>query len=92
MPMSMPMPFTASCEETRELVSDYVEGELDDRPRRRVARHLRMCRRCRAVWQALVATMNGLRALGATEAPLQPAFADSVVARLRADAGDGPPP
>jgi predicted anti-sigma-YlaC factor YlaD len=90
--MPMPMPFTASCEETRELLSDYVEGELDDRPRRRVARHLRLCRRCRAVWRALIATMNGLRALAATDPPLQPAFADSVVARIRAEAGAGSPP
>jgi predicted anti-sigma-YlaC factor YlaD len=92
MPMPMPMPFTASCEETRELLSDYVEGELDDRPRRRVARHLRMCRRCRAVWQALVATMKGLRALGALEAALQPAFSASVVARIRAEEVDSSPP
>lgn len=90
--MPIPMPFTASCEETRELLSDYVEGELDDRRRRRLARHLRMCRRCRAVWQALLATMNGLRALAAPDPPPQPAFVDSVVARIRTDAGDGPPP
>lgn len=90
--MPMPMPFTASCEETRELLSDYVEGDLEDRPRRRVARHLRMCSRCRAVLRALIATMNGLRALAAPEAPLKPAFADSVVARIRAEAGDRSPP
>jgi predicted anti-sigma-YlaC factor YlaD len=89
MRIRMRMPLTASCEETRELLSDYVEGELDERLRRRVARHLRMCRRCRAVWQALIATMEGLRALGAVQPPPQPALADSVVARIRAEEGDG---
>jgi len=86
------MPMQSSCEETRELLSDYVEGELEERPRRRVARHLRMCRRCRTVWHALIATINGLGALAAPEAPLQRAFADSVVARIRAEAGDRSPP
>jgi predicted anti-sigma-YlaC factor YlaD len=85
----MRIPFTGSCEETRDLLSDYVEGELDQRLRRRVARHLRMCRRCRAVWETLVATMNGLRTLGALEPPPRPAVAEAVVDRIRGDEFDG---
>jgi anti-sigma factor RsiW len=85
----MRMPFTASCEETRRLLSDYVEGELAEPLRGQVARHLRLCRRCRAVWRALVATMNGLRALATLEPGAEPALADSVVARIRAEEGDG---
>jgi predicted anti-sigma-YlaC factor YlaD len=85
----MRIPFTASCEETRTLLSDYVEGELAVPLQRRIARHLRMCRRCRAVWQALVATMSGLRVLGTLEPAAEPALADSVLARIRDEEGDG---
>jgi len=86
--MRMWIPLTASCEEAREHLSDYVEGDLDGPLRRRVARHLRMCRRCRAVWQALIATMNGLRSLGTVEPRAEPALADSVLARIRAEESD----
>jgi hypothetical protein len=47
-----------------------------------------MCRRCRAVWQALVSTMNGLRTLGTIEPAAKPALTESVVARIRAEQTD----
>jgi predicted anti-sigma-YlaC factor YlaD len=84
----MRMPFMASCEETRRLLSDYVEDELAEPLRGRVARHLRMCRRCRAVWQALVATMGGLHCLGTLKPAPQPALADTVVERIRTEESD----
>jgi anti-sigma factor RsiW len=83
------MPFTASCEETRRQLSDYVEGELAEPLHGRVARHLRICRRCRAVWQALVATISGLSTLDAVEPAPRPALADAVVDRIRAEDSGG---
>jgi anti-sigma factor RsiW len=77
--------FVASCEETRSLLSDYVDGELERRLRWRVVRHLLLCRRCRAVLRSLRATIAGLRAIGRDEPAPDRETADSVVARIRAD-------
>ncbi|HWJ43956.1 MAG TPA: zf-HC2 domain-containing protein [Gaiellaceae bacterium] len=77
--------FVASCAETRELLSDYVEGELQPRTRRRVVRHLLMCRRCRAVLRSLKTTIAGLNRLGRDEPPPDPSVADSVIARVRSE-------
>jgi predicted anti-sigma-YlaC factor YlaD len=92
MEMALVNRFVASCAETRELLSDYVEGELQSRTRRRVVRHLLMCRRCRAVLRSLRATIAGLNTLGRTEPPPDPTVADSVIARVRSehDGGGGP--
>jgi len=85
MEMALVNRFVASCTETRELLSDYVEGELQPRTRRRVVRHLLMCRRCRAVLRSLKATIAGLNTLGQAEPAPDPAVADSVIARVRGE-------
>ena len=77
--------FAASCAETRELLSDYVEGELQPRFRRRVLRHLLMCRRCRAVLRSLRQTIAGLHAIGSAEPTPDSSLADSVLARVRSE-------
>lgn len=84
--------FVASCAETRNLLSDYAEGELKPRARRRVFRHLLTCRRCRAVLRSLRTTIAGLNAIGRTEAAPDPAAADSVIARIRAEHNGEPGP
>jgi predicted anti-sigma-YlaC factor YlaD len=89
MEMALVNRFVASCAETRELLSDYVEGELQPRTRRRVLRHLLMCRRCRAVLRSL-RTIAGLNAVGRAEPPPDPTVADSVIARLRSEHDGGP--
>jgi anti-sigma factor RsiW len=76
-------PFTASCHETGEQMSDYVEGELRGLARLRVARHLARCERCQAVYRSLLKTLEALRGLGSIEPPAQPALADAVVDRIR---------
>ena len=92
MEMALVNRFVASCAETRELLSDYVEGELKPRTRRRVLRHLLMCRRCRAVLRSLRTTIAGLNTLGRAEPPPDPGVVDSVIARVRDedDGGDAP--
>ncbi len=52
------------CRETRALMSDYLEGGLDQVQARGVERHLRWCRNCRRVLANLRTTVQGLRRLG----------------------------
>ena len=84
--------FVASCAETRELLSDYVEGELKPRARRRIVGHLLMCRRCRAVLRSLKATIAGLNTIGPAEPAADPGVVDSVITRINRehDGGAGP--
>lgn len=79
-------PWTASCEETRERMSDYLEGELAERERKRVFRHLARCERCRAVLESLTRALDQLRALGRLDAA-QPSSVtvEAVVERIRRD-------
>jgi anti-sigma factor RsiW len=50
-------------EETRALMSDYLDGELDADGRRRVERHVRFCHRCHTVLANLRQTIGRLRGL-----------------------------
>jgi predicted anti-sigma-YlaC factor YlaD len=79
------MPFVADCSEARGAMSDLADGELHGRARWRVVLHLWMCRRCQAVWHALQATIAGLRELGSSEPASEPALAEAVVRRIRAE-------
>ena len=56
-------PNPRKCEETRALMSDYVEGELDADVRKRVERHVRFCHRCHTVLGNLRNTVGRLRGL-----------------------------
>jgi anti-sigma factor RsiW len=85
MEMALINRFVASCTETRELLSDYVDGELQPGARRRVFRHLLMCRRCRAVLRSLRQTIAGLHAIGSAEPTPDSSLADSVLARVRSE-------
>jgi anti-sigma factor RsiW len=79
-------PWIASHRETRERLSDYVEGELNARTRARIRRHLARCDGCRALLESLTRTLDQLRSLGSVEqvAP-EPATVDGVVERIRRD-------
>jgi len=88
MEMALMNRFVASCAETREKLSDYVEGELKPQARRRIVGHLLMCRRCRAVLRSLKATIAGLNAVGPSEPPADSSVAKAVIARIRGE-GDG---
>ena len=56
-------PNPRKCEETRALMSDYVDGELDAESRRSVERHVRFCHRCHTVLGNLRQTLGRLRGL-----------------------------
>jgi anti-sigma factor RsiW len=92
MEMALMNRFVASCAETRESLSDYVDAELRPRERRRIIGHLLICRRCRAVLRSLRATIAGLNAIGPAEPAPDAGVADSVIARIRDERDDGPSP
>ena len=79
-----------TCNEIADNLSGYFEQDLGFLRRRRVARHLRRCIRCRSVLHSLAWTIDQLRTLGTSEvAP--PSVAESVVERIRAEAADRSP-
>jgi anti-sigma factor RsiW len=79
-------PWVASHRETRDRLSDYIDGELDTRTRTRIMRHLARCERCRAMFESLTRTLEQLRTLGSVEAAEPaPATAEAVVERIRHD-------
>ena len=53
-----------TCRELTELVTDYLDGALDDAAVGRVERHLRGCEGCRRVlgqWRAVIRLSGALR-------------------------------
>ena len=70
-----------SCAETREHLSEHMEGELRGLRRFRVLGHLARCERCRAVLASLARTVEHLRALGRDEPEID-SVADTVVERI----------
>ena len=59
---------TLSCPEARELVSDYIDGELPETTAAALEDHLETCPGCPPLYASLIQTLADLKALG--EAPL----------------------
>lgn len=79
-------PWIASCHETRDRISDYLDGELEGRNLARVRRHLSRCDRCRAMLESLSRTLEQLRSLGSTDqVERTPVTVSAVLARIRRD-------
>jgi anti-sigma factor RsiW len=57
------------CIEVVELVSDYLDGELDPELRRRVEEHLALCPPCRLYVEQVRDTVRALGRLPAHELP-----------------------
>jgi anti-sigma factor RsiW len=76
-------PWMASCRETRDRLSDYLDGDLSARTRSRVSRHLARCKHCQALLQSLTRTLEQLRSLGSIDqgAP-EPATVRAVIERI----------
>ena len=79
-------PWIASCQETGDRMSDFLDGELEGRSLTRVRRHLSRCDRCRAMLDSLQRTLEQLRSLGSPEqvAP-EPATVTAVLSRIQRD-------
>ena len=50
-------PWIASCQETGNRISDYLDGELEGRSLARVRRHLARCKRCQAMLESMQRTL-----------------------------------
>lgn len=71
-----------SCDQTRDQLSGYLEGELRGLRRLRVRMHLAGCSACRAALRSLRKTVERLAELG-DMAPATPSVAPAVVERIR---------
>jgi anti-sigma factor RsiW len=70
-----------ACREVVELVTDYLEGALDERDRERFERHLRGCDGCTAYLEQMRLTV---RLAGRLEPEaIEPAFRDRLVDAFR---------
>ncbi len=60
------------CRHTRELMSEYLDGELDSKTAAAVRRHARFCPNCRRMLRNLRLTISALRTLGEQPTPTDP--------------------
>lgn len=74
-------PNRRKCEETRALMSDYVDGELASDDHKRVERHVRFCHLCHTVLGNLRQTLGQLRGLQEAQ-PAGGDDPDAVAARV----------
>jgi anti-sigma factor RsiW len=76
-------PWMATCRETRERLSDYLDGDLGARTHRRVSRHLARCKHCQALLESLTRTLEHLRSLGTVQhGSPAPATVRAIVERI----------
>jgi predicted anti-sigma-YlaC factor YlaD len=77
-------PDTRECEEDRELMSDYVDGELEGHGCARVDEHVGRCPRCQQVLSNLRTTLERVGLLRESEEPADDdAAADRVASNWR---------
>jgi len=70
-----------ACQELVELVTDYLEGRLTPRERRRFEAHLAQCRGCRAYLEQMRRTIGALGTL--TEESIEPAAKERLLGVFR---------
>jgi predicted anti-sigma-YlaC factor YlaD len=79
-------PWIATCRETRDHLSDYLDDELGARTRIRIMRHLARCEQCRALLDSLTRTLEQLRSLGSIDQTSPaPATVRAIVERVERD-------
>ncbi|MGD2080998.1 MAG: zf-HC2 domain-containing protein [Nitrospirota bacterium] len=76
------------CDETRDRLSEYLDGELPPGERRGVEQHLAACEGCRKELSELEATLGHLDSLSEVEPP--PFYTQGVMRRVREEARPGP--
>ncbi|MGH3065685.1 MAG: anti-sigma factor family protein [Gaiellaceae bacterium] len=76
-------PWIATCRETRDRLSDYLEGDLGARTRTRIGRHLARCKHCHALLESLTRTLEQVRWFGGMEpGSPEPATVRAVIERI----------
>ena len=76
------------CRQAVELMTDYLEGSLSRRQRRRLEKHLRGCPHCRAYLDQLRITIAAIGSAG--EPPTDPATREALVDMFRQYRGEDP--
>lgn len=77
-------PWIATCRETRDRLSDYVDGDLAASTRTRIMRHLARCEHCQAVLESLTRTLEQVRSLASIEqGAAEPATVRAVIERIQ---------
>jgi hypothetical protein len=71
------------CEEIEKLLSEYVDGVLDDRARAHIDKHLLTCSNCKGKLESLKAILNQVSALPPVYAPAD--FLDNIHDRIETD-------
>ncbi len=77
------------CQQMVELVTDYLEGSLSRKDRRRFERHLAGCPNCTAYLEQMRSTIRATGTL--TPDDLSPAARDELTVLYRAWRAEGPP-
>lgn len=75
------------CWDARREISEYLNGELDERTRRLVERHLENCPTCPPLYAALVGIRAGLGRLRDPDTVVPPTVAERIRKRLDSSAG-----
>ena len=70
-----------NCKTFVELVTEYLEGALDEETRRRFDEHLALCPGCADYLDQIRVTVHGLEQL--TEESLDPAYRDRLLTAFR---------
>ena len=70
-----------TCEQVRQLQSNYIDEDLIDRVRAQIDEHLASCTACRADYDAVAGALARLHSEQTTE-EVAPWFADRVLERL----------
>jgi anti-sigma factor RsiW len=78
-----PIRFMGDHRFTMSHASEYLDGELDERGRRRIETHTAICAPCRRLVESLRRTVAALRGL---QSDSDAAVADAVIERLRNEA------
>lgn len=80
-----------SCSETADHMSEYLDGELDGSIRRRLRRHLFVCKVCRPLYESLRRAVTAIREQPPEAASADPALVADVMDRIRSlPPDDGP--
>ena len=77
----MPTVDEMSCQELVELVTDYLEGRLDERDRRRFDEHISRCGGCTAYLEQMRLTLRAVGALRVDD--LEPRAVDELTRAFR---------
>jgi anti-sigma factor RsiW len=75
------------CQAAVELMTDYLEGDLDDKERQRFEQHLTHCPPCRVILDQMRATIDTVGHVDVDD--VDPAVRDDLLALYRAVRDDG---